>query len=35
MEEQLDSLLDRLTADEEIQLMDNMVYLTRIETESY
>ena len=35
MEEQLDSLLNRLTTDEEIHLMDNMVHLTRIKTESY
>ena len=35
MEEQLDSLLDRLTTDEEFQLVDNMGYLTRIKTESY
>jgi hypothetical protein len=35
MEEQLDSLLNRLTADDEIQLMNNMVYLTRFHTETY
>jgi len=35
MEDQLDSLLNRLTTDEEIHLMDNMLHLTRIKTESY
>jgi len=35
MEEQLESLLDRLATDEESQLVDNLRYLTRIKTESY
>ena len=35
MEEQFDSLLDRLTAEDEIQLMHNMVCLTRLKTETY
>ena len=35
MEEQLDSLLGRLTADDEIQLMNNMLCLTRLQTETY
>lgn len=35
MEEQLESLLDRLTTDEESQLVDNLGCLTRIKTESY
>jgi hypothetical protein len=35
MEEQLDNLLDRMTADDENRLMRNMVCLTRLKTETY
>lgn len=35
MEEQLDSLLDRMATEDESQLMDDLVCLTRLETETY